>query len=292
VQQAWEEYAATRQTPPDERERAIWRRFIQPTLGKRAVARLTTSELERWLVRQLASFGARRPKGPVTLDEREWRRRAQYTANRRFNLLRGILNSAYRKDPQSVPSGEAWRRVRMFRRVERPRTRVLEQAQCQRLLAVLPPGLRALAHAALHTGCRLGELQMLRVADLSGGRVHVRHAKSGRARFVPLSTSGNAFFAGLTHDHPTDALVFEPVSRISVSRGMRAACKASGIEPPATFHDLRRTYGSLLLNSGAPAHVVQELLGHADLRTTRRAYAHLTAETLRREIETHLPSFD
>ncbi|MGH8258600.1 MAG: tyrosine-type recombinase/integrase, partial [Steroidobacteraceae bacterium] len=76
-----------------------------------------------------------------------------------------------------------------------------------------------------------------------------------------------------------------------ISRGMRAACAAAAITPPAKFHDLRRSYGSLLLNSGAPAHVVQELLGHADLRTTRRAYAHLADATLKREVDAHLPSF-
>jgi integrase len=292
VQQAWEEYAATRQTPPDARERAIWQRFIEPTLGERRVAGLTTAELERWLAAQPCSFGARRLGRPLALADREVRRRAQYTANRRFNLLRAILNSAYRKDPDRIPSPEAWRRVRTFQRVEQPRTRMLDTPQCQRLLAVLPPALGVLARAALHTGCRLGELQTLRVEDISGDRVRVRHSKSGRARCVPLSTSGTAFFAHLTADRPNAALVFEPVSGIAVSRGMRAACKASAIEPPATFHDLRRTYGSILLNSGAPAHVVQELLGHADLRTTRRAYAHLTAETLRREVEAHLPAFD
>jgi integrase len=292
VQQAWENYAATRQSPPDARDRCIWQRFIRPTLGERPVARLSTAELELWLTAQLSSVGARRPRPALALADRESRRRAQYTANRRFNLLRAILNSAYRKDPRRIASAEAWRRVRAFQRVERPRTRVLEQAQCQRVLAVLPLALGTLARAALHTGARLGELQALRVEEVADGRVHLRHSKSGRARFVPLTTAGRAFFAALTRERPKGALLFDPISRIGVSRGMRAACLECSIDPPATFHDLRRTYGSMLLNSGAPAHVVQELLGHADLRTTRRAYAHLTAETLRREVEAHLPSFE
>jgi len=292
VQQAWEEYAATRQAPPDARDRAIWRRFIQPALSERPVAALTTAELERWLAAQVCSSGARRQRPAPALADRERRRRAQNTANRRFNLLRAILNSAYRKDPFEVPSAEAWRRVRMFHRVERPRTRVLEGAQCRALLAVLAPALRALAQAALQTGCRLGELQSLRVEDICDARVHIRDSKSSHARFVPLSTAGTLFFMQLIRDRPNEVLLFEPLSRIAVSRGMRAACRTIGIEPPATFHDLRRTYGSILLNSGAPVHVVQELLGHADVRTTRRAYAHLTPDTLRREIEAHLPAFD
>ncbi len=292
VRQAWEDYSATRATPPDARDESIWHRFIAPALADRAVSELTTGELERWLASQLGTHGVRcSTGGAVAADERERRRRASDTANRRFNLLRAILNSAYRKDPDRVPSADAWRRVRAFQRVDRPRTRVLAAAECRRLLASLPAVLRALALGSLYTGCRLGELQALRVCDISEGRVHVQHSKSGRARYIPLSGEGAVFFAGLVAIRSDDARIFEPVSRISISRGMRAACAAAGIKPPATFHDLRRTYGSLLLNSGAPVHVVQELLGHADVRTTRRAYAHLAAETLKREVDAHLPSF-
>jgi integrase len=63
------------------------------------------------------------------------------------------------------------------------------------------------------------------------------------------------------------------------------------IAPPAVFHDLRRSYGSLLLNAGADAEVIQELLGHADLRMTRRAYAHLLNATVAKTVKKKLPSF-
>ncbi len=291
MREAWEDYSATRATLPDARDRSIWRRFIAPVLANRPVAGLTTGELERWLAAQLTTHGVRRPTAGSVTEERERRRRAQDTANRRFNLLRAILNSAYRKDPNRVPTADAWRRVRAFQRVDRPRTRVLTAAECRRLLGSLPAALRPLALGALYTGCRLGELQALRVCDVSEGRVHVQHSKSGRSRYIPLSSEGEAFLAALIAMRLGDTTLFEPASRIGISRGMRAACAAAGIVPPATFHDLRRTYGSLLINSGAPVHVVQELLGHADVRTTRRAYAHLTAETLKREVESHLPSF-
>jgi integrase len=57
------------------------------------------------------------------------------------------------------------------------------------------------------------------------------------------------------------------------------------------FHDLRRSYGSLLLNRGGGAEVIQELLGHADLRMTRRVYAHLMQRTIARVVKKKLPSF-
>src|SRR6185437_11446036 len=147
-------------SPPEARDLAIWRRFIEPELGDRPVDRLTTGELEGWLARQIVEHGKLRPKQASSVEcDREGRRRAQCTANRRFNLLRAILNSAYRKNPERVPSADAWRRVRAFQRVDRPRTRVLDVGQCRRLLGALATPFRALARSALHTGCRLGELQ-------------------------------------------------------------------------------------------------------------------------------------
>jgi hypothetical protein len=41
------------------------------------------------------------------------------------------------------------------------------------------------------------------------------------------------------------------------------------------FHDLRHTYASVLLMSGAALVSVQRLLGHSDPKITERRYGHL-----------------
>jgi integrase len=291
VREAWDDYCRTRATPLDERERVTWMQFIDPVLGGKAVAEMTAGDLERWLAAQVTKYSGRRKNGET--DPRELRRRAQDTANRRFNLLRAVLNSAYRKDPARVPSADAWRRVQSYQGVGRPRLRVLAVDEARRLLNALPPALRTLARGALYSGLRFGELQALTVADMdtTAGQLRVQHSKSGRPRDVPLSREGVAFFEEAMAGKASSALIFEPIPRISVSRLMRAACTDAKITPAATFHDLRRSYGSLLLNAGTPADVVQELLGHADLRSTRAAYAHLLKSTLRKHVNKHLPDF-
>jgi integrase len=45
--------------------------------------------------------------------------------------------------------------------------------------------------------------------------------------------------------------------RMQASRLMAAACEVAGIEPRATFHDLRRSYASLLINRGTDAEVMR-----------------------------------
>lgn len=45
--------------------------------------------------------------------------------------------------------------------------------------------------------------------------------------------------------------------------------------PPIHFHDLRHTYATLALLNGVPVKVVSETLGHKDIATALRTYAHV-----------------
>jgi integrase len=51
--------------------------------------------------------------------------------------------------------------------------------------------------------------------------------------------------------------------------------KAAGLPKEMTFHDLRHTQASLLLDAGADMKVIQARLGHAKYETTANLYAHL-----------------
>lgn len=296
VQAAYDDYCAARKNPLDSREASSWRRFIEPSLGARDVSELTPHELNRWLQAQVGARGERgqtKDRG----DEKDALRRARYTANRRWNLLRAVLNYAFESD--AVPSDAAWRKVKPFRNVDRPRTVTATLEQARALLGQLSGPLLPLAQGALFTGLRLGELVGLRVDDIdvNDSRIRVRHGKGDRERFVPLNTEGCAFFAQQINGKPADALAVPPIhdnavrNRVAVARGMKAASIELDIRPRLTFHDLRRTWGSLMLNAGASLEVIQQVLGHADARMTKRVYAHLLQDTVAQQVQDHLPSF-
>ena len=136
----------------------------------------------------------------------------------------------------------------------------------------------------------------LRTADVVDDQVIVRHSKAGKMRCIPLSDEGAKFFDQVTAGKAGDDLVFpaedgEAWERIDVHRSMVAAAAAAKLSPAPTFRDLRRTYGSLLINAGAEGAVIQRLLGHADQRMTLRVYSHLLDKTIEATVKTKSPTF-
>jgi integrase len=69
----------------------------------------------------------------------------------------------------------------------------------------------------------------------------------------------------------------KPLAPDHVTRHFRLLLKKNAL-PQITFHELRHTCGSLLLNAGANIKQVQEYLGHEDVSTTLSIYTHLTKD--------------
>jgi hypothetical protein len=59
-----------------------------------------------------------------------------------------------------------------------------------------------------------------------------------------------------------------------MARVFRPAVRRAGLEG-LTFHDLRHTYASLMVASGASPHVIAQQLGHRDARLVLQRYGHL-----------------
>ncbi len=230
-------------------------------------------------------------KIPVS-PERPRARGGEIGLNRHLGTLRVLFNFAIRKGfyERANPFLLHGQSVVTFTK-EQARSRRLVGDEEVRLLAAMDSTrwthLRAATIAAIETGMRKGELLNLQWSDVTFDR-------EDRPRYIDLAAGNTKTneprrvyvtprladvlearrYAPDGKAHPPTAYVFgnsvgeRAGSKIdSVKTGWQSACKNAGIEN-LHFHDLRRTFGSRLLERGASLMTVSRLLGHKLISTT------------------------
>lgn len=142
---------------------------------------------------------------------------------------------------------------------------------------------RAILETFYSTGIRRGELLKLALYDVDAGRktVVVRQGKGNRDRVVPIGERALSWIGAYVRDARSELLcdanettlfvthIGEPFAPSRLTELVRDYVKGSGINKKGSCHLLRHTMATLMLEGGAELRFIQEILGHADPKTTQ-----------------------
>jgi integrase len=154
-----------------------------------------------------------------------------------------------------------------------------------------------LVRVAAYSGLRRGELVTLRWRDISfvgrkiivsrtlSADVEATSTKSGRVREVPLPDQAAGALDRLSrranYTGPDEYVFCNRFGRrldASALRRRYERARNAAKLPPLRFHDLRHTYGSLLVEGGVDLISVKAAMGHSQISTTER-YLHARPAT-------------
>lgn len=129
---------------------------------------------------------------------------------------------------------------------------------------------------AYSSGLRVSEVRNLKIKDIniSGKTIHICQSKGNKDRITVLSEKIIPDLAKFINLKKKDNLVFESerggkLSTRTLQKIFSDALRKSAIKKDATFHSLRHSFATHLLENGVDVRYVQELLGHRNIRTTQ-----------------------
>lgn len=154
---------------------------------------------------------------------------------------------------------------------------VLSRSEIQKILKVIKNNKhRLMISLSYSAGFRVSELVDVKVKDLDLERltIHIKGGKGKKDRLTIFSKKLSVDLVEMTKDKEGENYVFENIRNQKYSQRtlqliLCLALKEASIKKLATFHSLRHSFATHLLEDGTDIRHVQVLLGHSSIRTTQ-----------------------
>ena len=279
---------STGQVRRDKESSDLWLAF--PRFRGKTLGEITVADCEAYRNWRLGAVGTR-TKGKVTFNKRPAGKRTCDLDLARLRRL-FVLCIEWKYCKENPAKG-----VKFFN-PESKHDRFLTPNEEARILEACPPDVRPAMVFAVNTGIRQGEL-----VSLTWGQVDIQRkiitltadkTKTKRTRRVPLNAPALEALKSLPRGIAPTATVFPVIAgrdhRDLVRRFKWAVEKTKineGVIPSqrVTWHTLRHTFASRLVQAGVNLLTVQRLLGHTTLAMVQQ-YAHLADTHLQAAVDT------
>jgi len=141
---------------------------------------------------------------------------------------------------------------------------------------------------AYGSGLRVSEVVSLKVKDINPEEltIHIKKAKGKKDRITVLPEKLLPNIQNLIAGKDKNDFVFASerggkLTTRTAQKVFERALKQANIKKEATFHSLRHSFATHLLENGTDIRYVQELLGHQNIRTTQ-LYTQVTNPKLKK----------
>ena len=135
---------------------------------------------------------------------------------------------------------------------------------------------KLLLSLAYGAGLRVSEAISLKAQDIDFHEltIHIKQAKGKKDRISVFPEKLSADIQNLIAGKEKNDFVFSSerggkLTTRTAQKVFENSFKKSGVKKDATFHSLRHSFATHLLENGVDVRYVQELLGHQNIRTTQ-----------------------
>ncbi|MCK4520767.1 tyrosine-type recombinase/integrase [Candidatus Parcubacteria bacterium] len=154
---------------------------------------------------------------------------------------------------------------------------VLSREEIENIIeSIKNPKHKLIISLAYGAGLRISEVISLKVkdVDLEELTIHLKNAKGKKDRITIFPEKIRRDIQGLIARKNSDDYLFESerggkLTERTAQKVFENALRGTGIKKDATFHSLRHSFATHLLENGVDVRYVQELLGHQNIRTTQ-----------------------
>jgi len=228
------------------------------------------------------------------------------TINRALVLLRYAYKLGQRWQEPGV-NLDTWLSIKQLK-VDNRIERYLTPEQSTSLLHAVKESLNTqllfIVAFLIYTGARKREVLEIKWSDINFEQSSwkISKNKSNKVRHVPLSEGALETLSAVRENwlkrhggsglEPQHFIFANPNTGKPFSSFFYSwdTARTKAGMPELRVHDLRHSFASFLVNAGRSIYEVQELLGHADIKTTSR-YAHLSRESLKAAVSA-VPKMD
>lgn len=254
--------------------------------GEKLVTNITKTMLENWLTSLVAQS-----------DDQERIRKSKDTANRVLTMVKAVLNHALKDPSNGLVDDKAWKLVKPFQNVSKPRDIRYTNDEVKKILSVCPDiATQNLIKAGFLTGARYGELIKAKISDFDKvGKSLIVNGKTG-IRTIILQDNAFDLFNKIVSDRDDNEFIFikKDKNRWKASeqtRPFKEALYRAGLSDKGCFYALRHTYISHAIEGGIPLILIAKNCG-TSVRIIEKTYAKILAEKEREFIEKGAPSLE